>query len=68
VNWLAPEELRGRYNGVMGIQWNVAAIIGAAIVGIMIGPDLYKEWLILMMIGSVIPIFIFRSIPGPVLE
>lgn len=64
VNRLAPEELRGRYNAVMGIQWNVAAIIGAAIVGTMIGRELYKEWLILMMIGSVIPIFIFRSIPG----
>ncbi len=64
VNRIAPEELRGRYNSVMAMNWNIAAIIGAALVGIMIGRGLYLEWLILMFIGSVLPITMFRSIPG----
>jgi hypothetical protein len=48
----------------MAMNWNIAAIIGAALVGIMIGRGLYLEWLILMFIGSVLPITMFRSIPG----
>lgn len=64
VNRIAPEELRGRYNSVMAMNWNIAAIIGAALVGLMIGRGLYLEWLILMLIGSVLPITMFRSIPG----
>ena len=64
VNRIAPEELRGRYNSVMAMNWNIAAIIGAALVGLMIGRGLYLEWLILMFIGSVLPITMFRSIPG----
>jgi hypothetical protein len=63
VNRLAPENLRGRYNALMGAQWNVAMIIGAAIFGFMIGRDLYWEWLTLMLLGSLAPLLVFRNMP-----
>ena len=62
ANELAPDELRGRYNAVMGMQWNVAGVIGPAIVGLMLGRNLESAWLALMVIGSLIPISLFRSV------
>ena len=62
ANELAPDELRGRYNAFLGMQWNVANVVGPAIVGIMLGRDLSTAWLITMMLGSLIPIALFRSV------
>jgi len=62
ANELAPDELRGRYNAMMGMQWNVAGVIGPAIVGLMLGRELANQWLVLMVIGSLVPITLFRSV------
>jgi len=62
ANELAPDELRGRYNAMMGMQWNVAGVIGPAIVGLMLGRELANQWLVMMVIGSLIPITLFRSV------
>jgi MFS family permease len=62
ANELAPDELRGRYNAFMGAQWNVAGVIGPAIVGIMLGNNLSTQWLALMVMGSLLPILLFRSV------
>lgn len=61
TNELAPDNLRGRYNAISGMQWNVASVFGPALVGILIGRGLTNEWLALMIIGSLIPIAIMRS-------
>ena len=62
TNDLAPDALRGRYNAIMGIQWNVAGVIGPAMVGILLGNRLSNLWIVLMIVGSLGPTFIFRSI------
>lgn len=62
TNELAPDELRGRYNSVMGMQWNIAGVIGPAIVGILLGNNQATVWLILMVAGSLLPISLFRSV------
>jgi MFS family permease len=62
TNELAPDELRGRYNSVMGMQWNIAGVIGPAIVGILLGNNQETVWLILMVAGSLLPISLFRSV------
>jgi MFS family permease len=61
TNELAPDELRGRYNSVMGMQWNIAGVIGPAIVGILLGNNQETLWLALMVVGSILPISLFRS-------
>ena len=62
ANELAPDHLRGRYNAMMGMQWNVAGVIGPAIVGVMLGRNLSNQWLALMVIGSLVPIALFKSV------
>jgi MFS family permease len=61
ANELAPENLRGRYNAISGMQWNVAGVFGPALVGILIGRGYTNEWLALMIIGSLVPIAIMKS-------
>lgn len=62
ANELAPDELRGRYNAMMGMQWNVANVIGPAVVGIMLGRELANAWLATMIVGSLLPIALFHSV------
>ena len=62
ANELAPDHLRGRYNAMTGMQWNVAGVIGPAIVGVMLGRNLANQWLALMVIGSLVPIALFKSV------
>lgn len=61
ANELAPENLRGRYNAISGMQWNVAGVFGPALVGILIGRGYTNEWLALMILGSLVPIAIMKS-------
>ena len=61
ANDLAPDNLRGRYNAISGMQWNVAGVFGPALVGILIGRGYTNEWLALMIIGSLVPIAIMKS-------
>ena len=62
ANELAPDELRGRYNALMAMQWNVAGVLGPAFVGIMLGRNLSSAWIIAMISGSLIPIALFKSV------
>jgi len=61
ANELAPDNLRGRYNAITGMQWNVANVFGPALVGVLIGRGYTNEWLALMIIGSLVPIAIMQS-------
>jgi MFS family permease len=61
ANELAPDHLRGRYNAITGMQWNVANVFGPALVGVLIGRGYTNEWLALMIIGSLVPIAIMQS-------
>lgn len=61
ANELAPDNLRGRYNAITGMQWNVANVFGPALVGILVGRGYTNEWLALMIIGSLVPIAVMQS-------
>lgn len=61
ANELAPDNLRGRYNAISGMQWNVASVFGPALVGLLIGRGYTNQWLALMIIGCLAPIAIMKS-------
>jgi MFS family permease len=61
ANELAPDNLRGRYNAISGMQWNVASVFGPVLVGLLIGRGYTNEWLVLMILGSLAPIAIMKS-------
>ena len=63
ANELSPEHLRGRTNALMGMQWGVSGVIGPAIAGSMIDADLGLLWVVLMGLGALIPIQLFRGLP-----
>ena len=45
VNELAPEHLRGRYNAMSSLVWNVAGVVGPAIAGLLLGAHLGGLWI-----------------------
>ena len=51
VNDLAPEHLRGRYNGLTSGCFQAASILGPIVAGFMIGHDLHLEYLVLLVVG-----------------
>lgn len=51
VNDLAPEHLRGRYNGLTSGCFQAASILGPIVAGFMIGHDLHVEYLVLLVVG-----------------
>ena len=57
ANELAPENIRGRANAWMSLQWSVSGVLGPAITGLMLGADLGMAWVATMFIGC------FLSIP-----
>ena len=61
ANELAPDNLRGRYNAISGMQWNVASVFGPVLVGVLIGRGYTNEWLALMIVGCLVPIAIMKS-------
>ena len=61
ANELAPDNLRGRYNAISGMQWNVASVFGPALVGLLIGRGYTNQWLALMIVGCLVPIAIMKS-------
>lgn len=62
VNDFAPAHLRGRYNAISGLQWSISGIIGPAIAGTFLGYDLQIFWVVLMVLGSVIPVALFAQL------
>jgi hypothetical protein len=46
----------------MGMQWGVSGVIGPAVAGTMIDADLGVLWVVLMALGALIPIQLFRGV------
>lgn len=51
VNDLAPEHLRGRYNGLTSGCFQAASILGPIVAGFLIGHHLHLEYLVLLVAG-----------------
>jgi MFS family permease len=51
VNDLAPEHLRGRYNGLTSSCFQAASILGPIVAGFMIGHGLHVAYLVLLVAG-----------------
>ena len=51
VNDLAPDHLRGRYNGLTSGCFQLASILGPVVAGFMIGHSLHVEYLLLLVAG-----------------
>jgi len=51
VNDLAPDHLRGRYNGLTSGAFQFASILGPIVAGFMIGHSLHVEYLLLLVAG-----------------
>lgn len=58
VNDLAREDLRGRYNAVIGWTWNVSMALGPAFAGLMLGAELATLWLSLVFLGCLVAGFL----------
>jgi MFS family permease len=48
VNDLAPSALRGRYNALFTLSWQIGPVIGPALAGLMLGRALGDEFLVLL--------------------
>ena len=48
VNDLAPSALRGRYNALFTLSWQIGPVIGPALAGLMLGRSLGDEFLLLL--------------------
>jgi len=59
ANELSPENIRGRTNAWMSLQWSVSGVLGPAISGLMIGAHLEMAWVATMFLGSFVSIPIF---------
>jgi MFS family permease len=51
VNDLAPDHLRGRYNGLTSGCFQAASILGPIVAGFMIGHGLHLEYLVVLVAG-----------------
>lgn len=51
VNAMAPDDMRGRYNAVMGLQWGLSGILGPALTGMLLGAGYADLWWLLMLAG-----------------
>ena len=51
VNDLAPEHLRGRYNGLTSGCFQAASILGPIVAGFLIGHNLHLEYVMLLVAG-----------------
>jgi MFS family permease len=54
VNDLAPDHLRGRYNGLTSGCFQGASILGPIVAGFMIGHHLHLEYLVLLVAGCAV--------------
>lgn len=54
VNELAPEHLRGRYNAMSSLVWNVAGVVGPAIAGLLLGAHLGGLWIAVVAGGCLV--------------
>ena len=52
VNDLAPDHLRGRYNAVGSLTWNVAGVAGPLLAGLLLGTGRPTLWIVVVTGGS----------------
>jgi MFS family permease len=68
ANELSPENIRGRANAWMSLQWSVSGVLGPAITGLMLGADLATAWVAVMFIGCFLSIPIFVAMKRAALK
>ena len=61
ANELAPENIRGRVNAFMSLQWSISGVAGPAITGLMLGADQPVLWVVTMFLGSFLAIPFFLA-------
>ena len=61
ANELAPENIRGRANAWMSMQWSVSGVLGPAIVGLMLGSNHPRLWVVTMFIGCFLSLPLFLA-------
>lgn len=54
ANELAPINLRGRYNALSSLQWNVANAVGPLIAALTLGQNLPYLWISALLVGCLI--------------
>lgn len=54
VNHLAPDRLRGRYNAVSGVAWNVGNVLGPIYAGLLIGSGAGAWWPVVTAVGCLL--------------
>jgi MFS family permease len=62
VNALAREDLRGRYNALLGMTWTVSSIIGPALGGMLLGNQLASVWVGCVVGGTLVAALAFYSL------
>lgn len=54
ANELAPAHLRGRYNALSSLQWNIANAIGPLIAAVTLGQNLPYLWIGILLVGCLV--------------
>lgn len=62
TNDLAPEALRGRYNAVSSLSFQIAAIVGPASAGVLLGARLSAVYVALLLGGCALLVLVLRLI------
>jgi MFS family permease len=62
ANELAPAHLRGRYNALSSLQWNVANAIGPLIAAATLGQNLPYLWIGTLLLGCLVAAFLMSRL------
>jgi hypothetical protein len=62
ANELAPVHLRGRYNALSSLQWNVANAIGPLIAAATLGQNLPYLWIGTLLLGCLVAAFLMSRL------
>lgn len=54
ANELAPAHLRGRYNALSSLQWNIANAIGPLIAAVTLGQNMPYLWIGILLVGCLV--------------
>ena len=65
VNGLIPDHIRGRSNSLMSLQWGIAGVFGAPLAGFMFDAGLANIWLLVMLIGCLLPVPLIARVKYP---
>jgi MFS family permease len=64
VNDMAPPHLRGRYNAVSSLAWNLGSVLGPVYAGVLIGAGLGSVWVIVTVVGCLLGAVAALSLHG----